>query len=143
MRPLTDQEVWDFFDSPAGVDGAVAPGWGALTTIGPDGFPHTVAIGFFRLDKTIYCGCRDGTQKVRNVDREPRTSLMLESGRGQSSVLRGVTFQALASVIRDPRELLEIKRRLSRLRGEPEPSQVAAGIAYICLRPVRVLSWTN
>ena len=135
MQTMSSEEVWDFCD--------LQSSWAALTTLDQDGFPHTVAIGYFRLDKTIYCGCRDNTQKIRNIDREPKASLMLESGRGQQATLRGVTFQGLATVIRAPQELLELKRRLSRLRGEPEPNSVAEGIAYIRIEPTRILSWTS
>ena len=122
MKSLSEAEVWEFFDS--------RPGWAALTSLGADGFPHTVAIGYFRLDKTIYCGCRDHTQKVRNLEAEPKASLMIESGRDSGS-LKGVTFQALASVVRDPEEIRHLKR-------EPK-----SGIAYIKLEPVKILSWVR
>ena len=42
-RNLTIQEAHEFLDS--------KPGWIALTTIGPDGYPHTVPLGYFRLGK--------------------------------------------------------------------------------------------
>ena len=38
-RPLTTQEAHEFLDS--------KPGWIVLTTLGPDGFPHTVPLGLF------------------------------------------------------------------------------------------------
>lgn len=128
MQPLTHDEIWTLVDS--------KPGWAALTTIEPDGYPHTVAIGYFRLGEILYCGCRAGTRKCRNLQENPRASLMLEG-----EPLRGVVFQGDGRVIEDPLELLELKRQLATSRGEAPPTEVAAGIAYIELRPRRVRSW--
>jgi len=56
------------------------PGWIVLTSIGPDGFPHSVPLGYFRDGDTVYCGVRDGTRKIRNVEGNPQVSLLVESG---------------------------------------------------------------
>jgi hypothetical protein len=132
MESMTSEEIWDFCDS--------RPGWAAFTTLDEDGFPHTVAIGYFRLGEVLYCGCRAGTRKCRNLAANPKASLMLESGRtGQG--LKGVLFQGPGRVIEDPAELLEIKGRLADSRGEPRPTESAPGIAYLELRPQRIRSW--
>ena len=132
MEKLSPEEIWDFCDS--------RPGWAALTTLDEDGFPHTVAIGYFRLGEVLYCGCRAGTRKCRNLQGNPKVSLMLENGRGGEG-LKGVMFQGLGRVIEDPLELLEIKGRLADLRGEQRPASVAPGIAYLEIRPQRIRSW--
>jgi hypothetical protein len=54
VAEMTGEEVNAFLDS--------RPGWVALTTIGTDGYPHTVPIGYFRMDDDVYMGCRAGTQ---------------------------------------------------------------------------------
>lgn len=129
MEKMTTQEIWDFCDS--------KPGWAALTSLDADGFPHTVAIGYFRLEGTLYCGCRAGTHKCRNIEANPKISLMLD----HREEVRGVVFQGLGRVIEDATELLEIKSRLADVRGEERPTSVASGIAYIELRPERIRSW--
>lgn len=130
MQNLSEEEIWELVDSKSG--------WAALTTLDEDGFPHCVPIGCFRLGQTLYCGCRANTRKCHNIARNPQVSLMFEAGR-QS--VRGVMFQGLGRVIVDPSELLTIKRQLARQRGEPEPSEVAAGIAYIEVSTQRRRSW--
>ncbi|HTE84642.1 MAG TPA: pyridoxamine 5'-phosphate oxidase family protein, partial [Dehalococcoidia bacterium] len=60
---LTKDEVHAYMDS--------KPGWIVLTTIGRDGFPHSIPIGYFRLGDDIYLGCRAGTQKLKNIERNP------------------------------------------------------------------------
>ena len=61
-RQMTPQEVHDFLDS--------KPGWIALTTVGPDGFPHTVPTGYFRLGDDVLLGVRNNTLKIRNTSVE-------------------------------------------------------------------------
>ena len=135
MKKLTEAEVWEFFDS--------KPGWAALTTQGPDGYPHSVAIGYFRLGSTIYCGCRPDTQKTRNIQRNPKVSLLLESQRSQPPPLRGVMFQGDARVIVEPAELLAVKRQLAVQKGESEPTEVGPGVAYIAIQVARIRSWSR
>ena len=72
-RNLTIQESHEFLDS--------RPGWIALTTIGPDGYPHTVPLGCFRLGQDIVMGVRGNTRKLRNIQDNPKVSLLLESGK--------------------------------------------------------------
>ena len=69
---LTKEEAHAYLDS--------RPGWIILTTIGRDGMPHTVPIGYFRLGDDVYVGCRAGTQKIKNVERNPNVSLLVQSG---------------------------------------------------------------
>lgn len=132
MEAMSSDEVWEFFDT--------TPGWAALTTMDEDGFPHTVAIGYFRLGEVLYCACRAGTRKCRNLAANPKASLMLDNGRGGQG-LKGVMFQGEGRVIDDPVELVELKGRLADQRGEARPDQVAPGIAYLELRPRRIRSW--
>ena len=44
-RNLSREEVHEFLDS--------KPGWIMLSTIDPDGFPHSVPLGYFRLGNEI------------------------------------------------------------------------------------------
>ncbi len=142
MHKLTHDEAWEFFDS--------KPGWGALSTIESNGFPHLVAIGYFRLGTNVYCGCRDGTQKTRNIDRNPKAALMLENGRSKSNeapaLLKGAVFQGSARVVRDPQEFLEIKQQLAQLQGSehvPTLADIKPGVAYIEIVPTKIYGWTR
>ncbi len=132
---LTPDEVNEFLDS--------RPGWITITTVGPDGYPHSVPIGYFRVDDAVYVGCRDRTQKVLNAQRNPKVSLSLESG-GTMQDIKGVLIQGDATVINTPDELLDLSREAARRRGAPEsalPTQPPPGAAYIKVDPTRVISW--
>ncbi len=132
---LTREEVNEFLDS--------RPGWITFTSIGRDGYPHSVPIGYFRDGDDVYIGCRDRTQKTLNVQRNPRVSLSLESGSTMEDI-KGVLLQGDAIVINTPDELLELTREAARRRGAPEhalPSQAPPGVAYIKVTPTKVISW--
>lgn len=134
---MTLDEVHAFLDS--------RPGWIALTTIDRNGYPHTVPIGYFRLGDEVYIGCRAGTQKLKNIERNPRVSLMLESGRGMGD-LKGVIVQGDAETLTDPDSLLRLAREAARRRGTPEPdlpTEPRRGAAYIRIVPRRIISWDN
>ena len=132
---LTKEEAYEFLDS--------RPGWIILTTVGRDGFPHSVPIGYFRLGDEIYVGGRAGTQRTKNVERNPHVSLLIESGRTMQEI-KGLMIQGNADVITEPQELLPLTREAARQRGTPEeelPTESRPGIAYIRVRPHRFISW--
>jgi nitroimidazol reductase NimA-like FMN-containing flavoprotein (pyridoxamine 5'-phosphate oxidase superfamily) len=132
---LSPDEIHAYLDS--------KPGWIVLTTIGSAGFPHSVPIGYFRLGEEIYMGCRAGTQKLKNIARNPRVSLMLQSGSGRSDI-KGVMIQGDAAVLSEPEEVLRLSRAAARLRETPDaelPSESRPGAVYIRVTPRHTISW--
>ncbi len=132
---MTDQEIKTFLDA--------KPGWIVLSTLGPNGYPHSVPLGYFRLGDDIYIGCRAGTQKTNNIERNPKVSLVLESGTTRQD-LKGVMIQGHATVHTDPETALRLGREAARLRGVVEdalPREPRPGVAYIQVEPRRIISW--
>gem|GEM_PF-172252 len=132
---MTDQEVKAFLDA--------KPGWIVLSTIGREGYPHSVPLGYFRLGDDVYIGCRAGTQKIKNIERNPKVSLVLESGSSRQD-LKGVMIQGHATVHTDPETALRLSREAARLRGGAEdalPREPRPGVADIQVQPKRIISW--
>ena len=132
---MSKEEVDAFLDS--------KPGWMMLTSQGRDGYPHTVPIGYFRDGNRIFMGCRDNTQKVKNIERNPKVSLVIEDGKTMSD-LRGILFRGDASVVREDEERLKISRLAAKMRGAPEdqwPTTASAGAVFIKVDSPRVTSW--
>tara|TARA_B000000565_G_scaffold149165_1_gene112869 strand:+ start:184 stop:609 length:426 start_codon:yes stop_codon:yes gene_type:complete len=132
---MSKEEVDAFLDS--------KPGWMMLTSQGRDGYPHTVPIGYFRDGDRIFMGCRDNTQKVKNIERNPKVSLVIEDGKTMSD-LRGILFRGDASVVREDEERLKISRLAAKKRGAPEdewPTTASAGAVFIKVDSPRVTSW--
>ncbi len=134
-RPLSTQEAHDFLDS--------KPGWIVLTTIGPDGFPHSVPLGYFRLGDEILMGVRANTLKLRNIQHNPKVSLVLETGSTMADI-KGLMVQGTATVHTEPDDLLHYAREAAKRRGVPEeelPTEPRPGAAYIRVTPHRLRSW--
>ncbi len=134
-RKLTPEEVQQYLDE--------KPGWIVLTSIDPDGYPHTVPLGYFRVGEEIYLGTVAGSRKIRNIRREPRVSLMLESGSTMNDI-KGVMLQGHATVLDRPEDVLEASRAGARARGVPEadlPTEPSPRANYIRVVPIRTISW--
>jgi nitroimidazol reductase NimA-like FMN-containing flavoprotein (pyridoxamine 5'-phosphate oxidase superfamily) len=132
---FTREEAYEYLDS--------RPGWLILSTIGKDGYPHSVPIGYFRIGEDLYVGGRDGTQRLRNVERNPKVTALVESG-GSMQDIRGLMVQGDAEVVREPGRVLELMREAARRRGTAEgelPKEARPGVAYIRIRPRRFVSW--
>ena len=132
---LTKDEAHEFLDS--------RPGWLILTTIGPDGYPHTVPIGYFRVGDEIYTGGREGTQRLANIKRTPHVSILIESG-GSMKDIKGLMIQGDADIVTDPAEALKLMRTSAKQRGTPEadlPTEARPGVAYIRITPKKYISW--
>ena len=120
-RSMSQQEVHGFLDG--------KPGWLALSTFGPTGHPHTVPLGYFRLDNDLVMGVKDATAKVRNIERDGRASAMVESGTTMAD-LKGVLLQGRATIVRAPDEVLTLMREGARRRGVAEselPTECCGG----------------
>lgn len=63
---LAKEEAYEFLDS--------HPGRLILSTVGKDGYPHSVPVSYIRLGDEIYVGARSRTQRAKNVERNHRVS---------------------------------------------------------------------
>ena len=132
---LTKDEINNYLDS--------KPGWIILTTIGRDGMPHTIPIGYFRVDDDIYIGCRANTQKLKNIERNSNVTVLVQSGSSMQDI-KGVMIQGEGAVITEPAEFLRLSREAARWRGTPEdqwPTEARPGAAYIRVTPKKYISW--
>ena len=132
---MTEKELEQFIDS--------KPGWITLSTIGADGFPHSVPLGYFRDGATIYLGCKDQTQKVRNIESNSKVSLCLESGSTMSDI-KGALLRGTATIVRESKDRLSLHQLAARQRGVAEddlPQSVSEGAVYIKVTNYTVTSW--
>lgn len=132
---MNHSDLWDYIQS--------NPGWMALSTIGNDGFPHTIPIGYFVSDGEIYIGCLDRTQKVKNIERNTNISLMLESGTMMDDI-KGVLIKANAKIIRRDEDRVKVSRLAALKRGVAEsdlPTTARPGSVYIQATPTKIISW--
>jgi general stress protein 26 len=83
----------------------------ALTSLGRDGFPHTVAMWFIPDGDHVLMWTYAKSQKARNLALDRRCSFMAETGEGYVE-LKGILVKARARLVADPAEVESIGKRL-------------------------------
>ncbi len=132
---MTRDEVYEWLDSGAG--------WVRVATIGSDGYPHVVPLGYFRLGDEIVLNMRG--QREANVRRNPKVCLVFDQGT-QMSDLKGAVIRGDATLVEDPEERLELTRAAARARGVPEaelPTEARPGRSFARVRIRSIASWDN
>lgn len=89
----------------------------AVATIRVDGWPQATTVGYVRDDLTIYFAVGRGSQKLRNIKRDPRISITL--GRRTDDRARGLSLAARAFEVENPAEI----ERLNVLMQDHYPGQ--------------------
>lgn len=123
-----------------------------VVTIGPDGMPHPMPMnyGLDHAGRVIMSTFRK-SQKVKNVERDPRATLLVESGDAYGELKAAILF-AEVEIIDDPvevRALMNLMKAGDALAGsmdEGRSEQVRASIAKrVVLRftPFRTISWDH
>jgi PPOX class probable F420-dependent enzyme len=123
-----------------------------VVTIGPDGMPHPMPMNYGLDDagRVIMSTFRK-SQKVKNVERDPRATLLVESGESYGELKAAILF-ADVEIVDDPAEvhaLMNLMKAGDALAGSMDESrneQVRASIAKrVVLRftPFRTISWDH
>jgi PPOX class probable F420-dependent enzyme len=78
-----------------------------LVTIGPDGVPDPVGMWFVMDGDDVVMRTYAKSQKVLNLQRDPRVSVLVEDGESYDT-LRGVQLTGRVSLSRDVDEVLDV-----------------------------------
>ena len=73
---------------------------------GSDGWPHLMPLWYVLRGGRIWAWTYAKSQKVRNLERDPRATLLVETGT-EYTELRGVQIEAEAELVRDPERVAE------------------------------------
>jgi PPOX class probable F420-dependent enzyme len=71
-----------------------------VSSIGPRGWPHSMPLWYVPRGGEIWIWTFAKSQKVKNLERDPRATLLIETG-VEYGELRGVQIEAEAELIRD------------------------------------------
>ncbi len=125
-----------------------------ITSIGQDGFPHPMPM-WFSVDEAMVISMTTfrKSQKILNLQRDPRVSLLVESGL-EYQELKGVVIYGRAELSED---LDEIIAALLAAAGQEAPAdnadaqkamrevmqKTASKRTVIRVKPERVISWNH
>jgi len=88
---LSDDEVRDYIERSRTV---------IMATHNHDGYPHMVPMWYSVLDGLVHMHTYRTSQKVRNIERDPRGSILVEDGE-QYDDLRGVFIRGRFEIVDD------------------------------------------
>ena len=123
-----------------------------LNSIGREGVPHPMPM-FYAVedDGAIVMTTYTKSQKIQNLKRDPRVSLLVEDGTTYSQ-LRGVVFYGSAELIADTDEVMRLLAAVASHQGEAvdESESALAGRRRMAekrtgirVKPSRVVSWDH
>src|SRR5512132_428804 len=88
-----------------------------VSTIGPRGWPHSMPLWYVPRNGEIWVWTYAKSQKVRNLERDPRATLLIETGVDYGE-LRGVQIEADAELIREVDRVVDFAKDLTVRYGE-------------------------
>jgi PPOX class probable F420-dependent enzyme len=120
-------------------------------SLGPNGRPHLMPLWYLRDGPVLSTWTFGKSQKVKNLEREPRATLQVEAGRDQYGELRGAMLECDVGIERDPALVAGFGLRLmARYAGAEPPPEAREGVLQqakkrVVLRftPTRVVSWDH
>ena len=120
-------------------------------TIGPNGRPHLMPLWYVRDGRTLLAWTYGKSQKVRNLERDPRATVQVEAGRDRYGELRGVMLECDVALERDPERILavglQLAARYGGADGRPEARERVRqqGKKRVILRftPTRTVTWDH
>jgi PPOX class probable F420-dependent enzyme len=126
-----------------------------ICSLDPNGFPHPMPMWFgLEDDGSVVMTTFTKSQKIKNIERDPRVSLLVEDGTVYNE-LRGVVLYGRAELLRDTEEVLDVLARVSaRSAGgagnAPDPEQLRSALMAtvpkrtgIRIRPEKIVSWDH
>jgi PPOX class probable F420-dependent enzyme len=139
---MTDAELMRFLDEERVL---------TCASLGPNRRPHLMPLWYLRDGLVVLAWTYGKSQKVRNLERDPRATLQIEAGRDQYGELRGAMLECDVAIERDPDKVADFGLRLTaRYTGADPPPEARAGVARqaakrVVLRftPTRIVSWDH
>ena len=139
---MSDDEVRDFLGANMKVQ---------VASIGRYGMPHLTTLFYVVLDDKICFWTYARSQKVRNLERDPRVSALVETGT-EYAELAGVSVQGTAEIVRDPDAIRRIGGAVvSAMSGGADLGDLGRDIVEhqvtkrvgVVITPAKVASWDH
>jgi PPOX class probable F420-dependent enzyme len=123
-----------------------------VTSNGPRGWPHSMPLWFVPRDGEVWIWTYAKSQKVRNLERDPRATVLVEAGH-EYGELRGAMIEAEAEIHRDPETVLGFAKELadryaegiSGVEGDAWAGLEAQAPKRVAIRfrPLRTATWDH
>lgn len=142
---MTEAEAWDLIAEQHKLQ---------VATIAADGRPHLVSLFHTVLDGRLVFWTYAKSQKIRNLERDPRLTCLVEAGE-EYAALRGVQIVGRARIMRAREDIAVVGRAVvCRMLGQDPGTEVDPAVAAEVARqaekrvaievvPERLASWDH
>jgi nitroimidazol reductase NimA-like FMN-containing flavoprotein (pyridoxamine 5'-phosphate oxidase superfamily) len=141
---LDPAEVRQFLDSRKTI---------VIVSNGVGGYPHPMPMWFHVDDDgVVYCTTFSKSQKVRNDERDPRATLLVESGT-EYAELKGVVIYARCEIVPDLERVVDTLVKINtrgRTVAEAERAALTGAVSktaskrvVLAFHPERIVSWDH
>ncbi len=123
-----------------------------VSSLGPRGWPHSMPMWFVVRDRDLWVWTYAKSQKVLNLERDPRASVLVETGR-EYGELRGMMIEAKAELHRDFETVIGFAEELtvryaegiSSVEGDAKKGLEAQAPKRVAIhfRPLRTATWDH
>lgn len=138
---MNEEEIWQFIASQKTIQ---------VATINKDGTPHVMPLWFALDDGRIVLETFTKSQKVVNLERDPRLSVLFEDG-DEYNDLKGVSIRGRAVLVKEPAEVHRLHMAVL-VRNQPEvpvdllekaTASMVSKKTAIVIEPERFVSWDH
>jgi PPOX class probable F420-dependent enzyme len=123
-----------------------------VSSNGPRGWPHSMPMWYLVREREIWVWTYAKSQKVRNLERDPRATLLVETG-VEYVELRGIQIEAEAELIRETARVGEFGKQLAvrytdgidSIEGDAAVALEAQAVKRVAIRfrAVRTATWDH
>jgi PPOX class probable F420-dependent enzyme len=123
-----------------------------VSSLGPRGWPHSMPMWFVTRVGEVWVWTYAKSQKVRNLERDPRATVLVETGR-EYAELRGLMVEAEAELHRDFETVFGFAEELtvryaegiSSVEGDAKAALEAQAPKRVAIqfRPLRTATWDH
>jgi PPOX class probable F420-dependent enzyme len=123
-----------------------------VSSLGRRGWPHSMPMWYLPRDGELWVWTYAKSQKVRNLERDPRATLLVETGHAYTE-LRGVMIEAEAEIHRALETVSEFGKQLtvrysegiSSVEGDAAAALQAQAAKRVAIHfhPLRTATWDH
>jgi PPOX class probable F420-dependent enzyme len=123
-----------------------------VSSLGPRGWPHSMPMWFVPREGEVWIWTYAKSQKVRNLERDPRATVLVETGH-EYGELRGAMIEAEAEIHRDFETVIGFAEELtlryaegiSSVEGDAKAALEAQAPKRVAIhfKPVRTATWDH
>jgi PPOX class probable F420-dependent enzyme len=123
-----------------------------VSSLGPRGWPHSMPLWFVAREGEVWIWTYAKSQKVRNLERDPRATVLIETGH-EYGELRGAMIEAEAVLHRDLETVVGFAEELTlryaegidSVQGDARAALEAQAPKRVAIqfKPVRTASWDH